>query len=424
MPLALVLLAGCAPDERAAPADAEPLDIGLADAASDFGRDALVDADGAADFDAGPDAAPDAAPDATPDAAPDADPAPDAAPEPDLGPRELLHIALGAHAPGDDIRFELPAGLDAVLMQARGAPDGLYHFAAIEDPAGSVIGEGASRVTFNPEAAVALIPNNDRQRPPAPGAWRVVLGAAGPDARPLEVEVYGVRGRGHTLRIHLLIPPATGRGVDDASVNAMALALEAQLGAAFDLTVIIETHALADEAPAELAIDGEAFDYTALGTFARTAPLDRLPGLDLYLVDRITDGANTLTAFAGGLPAPFLLPGTAPTVAAVPIGLIDDFPAAIADRAVHELGHALGLFHTTEPFGDRSDPISDTPQCPLACDADGDGILFARECGAQGRGEAPCRGAADNLMFWTLGGLRTVTAGQRRIAGRHPVIEQ
>ncbi|MCA9544105.1 MAG: hypothetical protein KC613_06930, partial [Myxococcales bacterium] len=56
-----------------------------------------------------------------------------------------------------------------------------------------------------------------------------------------------------------------------------------------------------------------------------------------------------------------------------------------------------------------------------ACDADGDGVLLARECGAQGMGAPPCQGASDNVMFWTLGGQRAVTASQRRVVGAHPL---
>lgn len=63
----------------------------------------------------------------------------------------------------------------------------------------------------------------------------------------------------------------------------------------------------------------------------------------------------------------------------------------------HEIGHFLGLFHTTEHGGDYFDPLADTPQCDINRDAtenggNGDGIVLSNECIGYG---------ADNLMFWT-----------------------
>ncbi|HEX6241444.1 MAG TPA: hypothetical protein VFZ61_11140, partial [Polyangiales bacterium] len=63
-----------------------------------------------------------------------------------------------------------------------------------------------------------------------------------------------------------------------------------------------------------------------------------------------------------------------------------------ADRALfHELGHQLGLFHTTERDGTSMEPLGDTPICGPELDADGDGVMRAAECTEHG---------ADNLMFW------------------------
>ena len=57
----------------------------------------------------------------------------------------------------------------------------------------------------------------------------------------------------------------------------------------------------------------------------------------------------------------------------------------LAETAGHEMGHFLGLFHTTERNGIYHDPISDTPECSFTT---------ANQCGQQY--------GADNLMYWTL----------------------
>lgn len=77
----------------------------------------------------------------------------------------------------------------------------------------------------------------------------------------------------------------------------------------------------------------------------------------------------------------------------------------LAETAAHEMGHWLGLFHTTERSGDSFDPLGDTPEChqnpaePTSC-ADG-----------------------GNLMFWTAGSIRqtTLSSDQSRIINYSPI---
>ena len=75
----------------------------------------------------------------------------------------------------------------------------------------------------------------------------------------------------------------------------------------------------------------------------------------------------------------------------------------LGETVAHEMGHWLGLFHTTEAAGSSFDPLSDTAQCPISLDGDSDGKVYAEECEGYG---------ADNLMFWTTWSTSSQSAGK------------
>lgn len=101
---------------------------------------------------------------------------------------------------------------------------------------------------------------------------------------------------------------------------------------------------------------------------------------------------------AAGIPGPNGVPGTVASGVLVSVDshldengetLLTDL---MGETLAHEIGHQIGLFHTTEEDGLEFDPISDTPECGEEFDGDGDGVLWAEECeAADGR----------NFMFWT-----------------------
>lgn len=70
---------------------------------------------------------------------------------------------------------------------------------------------------------------------------------------------------------------------------------------------------------------------------------------------------------------------------------------------VHELGHFLGLFHTTESDGSVFEPLEDTPSCTT--DPNGDGFFEPSECPIAG----------ENIMFWGPVMATSLSAEQREV---------
>ena len=78
----------------------------------------------------------------------------------------------------------------------------------------------------------------------------------------------------------------------------------------------------------------------------------------------------------------------------------------LGETAAHEMGHQLGLFHTTEKEGTVFDILSDTPECPSSSqDNDNSGTLTAEECDGFG---------GNNLMFWTTWSSASRSSGNKQ----------
>ena len=113
-------------------------------------------------------------------------------------------------------------------------------------------------------------------------------------------------------------------------------------------------------------------------------------------------------AVAGGTPGPLGMHGTSSSGIVVSTDMMVGAGAAkqLGRTLAHEIGHMLGLFHTTETDGSVLDPLEDTPTCPLSADLGGDG-LDATDCADAG---------GDNLMFPTNAtGAVTLTEDQRAV---------
>lgn len=141
-------------------------------------------------------------------------------------------------------------------------------------------------------------------------------------------------------------------------------------------------------------------------------------GVPVFFVRQLEGGPIGL---AGGVPAPMGLPGTPGSGLALAYDVLGPGGGAgdltLGRALAHELGHYLGLWHTTELVGVVLDPLEDTPICPIGLDGSAgtapDGLLDADECSG-GFG-------AENLMFHSASGV-DLTPGQATVLGRGPLV--
>lgn len=162
----------------------------------------------------------------------------------------------------------------------------------------------------------------------------------------------------------------------------------------------------------DLATDEEA----ALLSLSRTLPESNM-GVSFFFVQGFSGWE--LLGKAGGIPGPPLMHGTPNSGVVVSMAEYTDNPNAnigllvTAETMAHELGHQIGLFHTTESDGRHFDPIGDTPECPAENDKNHDGMVDPGECGVKG---------ATNLMFWAASLETQLSVGQRTVLHKNPTL--
>ena len=130
--------------------------------------------------------------------------------------------------------------------------------------------------------------------------------------------------------------------------------------------------------------------------------------VNLFFVDDQLAGESAAYGVSGGLPGPT-------GIASSWNGVLNFLTAhatgttlntqLLGETAAHEMGHWLGLYHTSESTGTSFDPLSDTAECPISRDNDSDGKVYPEECDGYG---------ADNVMFWTAWSTSSQAAGKKQ----------
>ncbi|MEZ4269235.1 MAG: hypothetical protein R3F39_23000 [Myxococcota bacterium] len=422
--------------------DARDLDSPDSSDGIDGGPDADADRDVAPDLDAAPDA--DASPDASPteacngldddgDGLVDTGCGPPVALSADAVVHDLGLVLVGAGKVSTAYTFTLApgvSGFDVVLLDADGSDE---HMAVWElrDPAGALVAAVSDpfghQVRDLPGFATAVVQVPDRGGyVPAAGAWTVTLFRNGPTSH---VWLRVIENRR---------PEPAGSEID---LNLWFVGLDENLGAVkaptdpdFQAVLAELTSRLAffnisvgaTEYFDVVGVDAQKYSYLDLAT----GPLEpgedselvklsqNLPstnrGLDFYFVMGVS--VPGVIAKAGSIPGPPLHHGVVGS--GVIVSMANYFAGSKAAAVpvlgvtmAHEMGHQLGLYHSSEASGVAHDPIADTPECTV--DTDQNGKVEPWEC--QGSG-------ADNLMFWAASTKGTLSPQQLQVIHRNPTL--
>jgi hypothetical protein len=314
-----------------------------------------------------------------------------------------------------EISFEVPAGIESVLIEVRGSL-GRYYLTKFVTPAGRDLIEAGQFVTRGARELPGLVTWMYPNAPgvvPAPGTYRLLIraedGSGGHvDSEDLDIRMYLKQTLVETscgLSLDFLVADDAIVAEDvDGLVDGLVAALKTQYAAA-SVGIVDAKRSSIYLPTSELDLGGNpVLVINSVGDVmdaARASGKVRSQAVHIMLVRSL--GAD-LRGYSMGLPGPM---GSDVATSVVLVssrafadgaGILD--VAAMAETVAHELGHYLGLYHTSE--GDRTfhDPIDDTVECTVT------------DCPAA---------FWDNLMTPGGTGRTVLTAGQAEIIRRHPL---
>jgi len=280
-------------------------------------------------------------------------------------------VGLGAHPSDAEVCFDLPAGVLGFTVIGR-SDAGDFGFDALVGPQdeaelmdynlpGTALNVDSESLElfgagFGPLALFAVPQRSAAQAmPPAPGPWRLRLGADTVIVPAPEVE------------LELWLRRVPGDVPDRLNVNVFASATTIDADAAKALV----NQAFADFAGLELGavevfvlpdaatVIDDAIEFAALSV--ATAGVDPRPALNVIMATDLSTGVFKVAGTTSSIPGPARRHGTAYSALAIQIS---DDPTFDAIVLAHEAGHYAGLLHTSEiSVIGTHDALGDTPEC-------------------------------------------------------------
>ena len=331
-------------------------------------------------------------------------------------------VDLGTAANGSTVTLEVPSNALGFNVVVTGEGEDEVGIEQIVSPTGEtvlrnhVVVGGTFETSLGTGIAAASVPQNEASSamPLKAGPWSITVSSA--TARPVKVVArIQISGdgvfHGGAANMHVYIPagleiedPDTEHVVTAASAPTDA-SIEARLGSFFDAleatTGILRGDVTFHDVSAGLVkISTEASLATGFAVSKGVVP-DGEQSIHVLLTNDLDFGEGTW-GIASGIPGAATRTGTHASGVALAV-TANTFADMDGLALLHEVGHFVGLNHTTEFVGGFVDPLAETPNCAGILDIDRPQTLD----------RCPDK---DNLMFPTLWATAIrVTASQKRV---------
>ncbi|MBF0424888.1 MAG: hypothetical protein HQL66_03600 [Magnetococcales bacterium] len=290
----------------------------------------------------------------------------------------------------DEKTFLVPDNPVSIVLHLFGSDVGTnLTFKSLTSPQGTAIDLTISGGCGSGDAYCTLMVPYKPELPASAGTWRYALQSTTNALANFTVKLTTRYGTTPTTTTLIVQPYLSGTTYSADTINA---ALTRLVSTYAKNNVNITVNPVIQITDSRYTVTNP--DFTSANTSAMVS--SGAPNVvNLFFVQDFSDGNSNLLGRAAGVPGSL---GLASNRNGVLIGVANHVvngtvdTVLMGDTAAHEMGHFLGLRHTTESTGKIFDPLADTPQCPVATyDANNDGSVSAEECATRD---------GHNLMFW------------------------